>query len=352
MRFRAGERVVVRDRDEILASLDRSGELESMPFMAEMLQFCGRQFEVLAVAHKTCDTIHKTGGRRVARAVHLKDLRCDGSSHGQCQAGCLLFWKTEWLRPAGERRDSGRRVADRAALGADKLPAAAVRRDGHETVYSCQATRLFAASSPLRWWDIRQYLADLWYGNVGLGRFLRVAALRALYGLRSLPVGYRYAVACYNFAHLAMVGRPTPYEAGVIPNGHPTPTESLKLSPGDWVEVRPHDEIRQTLTERNFNRGMSFDPEMAQFCGRRFRVDRSVERIIDERTGRMMAMKSPCIVLDGAVCSSEYSPRRIFCPRQIQPYFREIWLRRATPAAPDTSRAMGNSNTEPRDQGA
>jgi len=175
--------------------------------------------------------------------------------------------------------------------------------------------------------------------------------LRALYSLRRLPIGYRYAVAAYNVAHRAMVGRATPYETGVIPHGQPTPTGSLSLSSGDWVEVRPHEEIRKTLTERNFNRGMWFDAEMAQFCGRRFRVDRRVERIIDERTGRMMTMKSPCIVLDGVVCSSEYSQLRIFCPRQIQPYFREIWLRRANPVAPDAARAARAANTGRQDQG-
>jgi hypothetical protein len=29
--------------------------------------------------------------------VHLSDLRCDGSAHAGCQAGCLLFWKEAWL---------------------------------------------------------------------------------------------------------------------------------------------------------------------------------------------------------------------------------------------------------------
>jgi hypothetical protein len=74
---------------------------------------------------------------------------------------------------------------------------------------------------------------------------------------------------------------------------------------------------------------MRFDKEMAQFCEGRFKVERRVERLIDERTGKMLTMKSPCIVLEGVVCSSDYSDRRLFCPRQIPSYFREIWLRRA-----------------------
>jgi hypothetical protein len=31
-------------------------------------------------------------------AVHLVGVRCDGSAHGGCQAGCLIFWKDAWLR--------------------------------------------------------------------------------------------------------------------------------------------------------------------------------------------------------------------------------------------------------------
>jgi len=50
----------------------------------------------------------------------------------------------------------------------------------------------------------------------------------------------------------------------------------------------------------------------------------------------MLQMKSPCIVLDKVVCSADYSHDRLFCPRKIPPYFREIWLRRA-PAGADRS---------------
>src|SRR6266576_686778 len=98
--YRVGDLVEVRSKEEILASLDRHGCFESMPFMPEMLQFCGKQFRVSAVAHKTCDTVRGTGGRRLQRAVHLGLIRCDGSAHGGCQADCSLFWKDVWLKPA------------------------------------------------------------------------------------------------------------------------------------------------------------------------------------------------------------------------------------------------------------
>ena len=41
---------------------------------------------------------------------------------------------------------------------------------GEEPTYSCQATRLPYFTTPLRWWDIRQYVEDYTSGNVTLGR--------------------------------------------------------------------------------------------------------------------------------------------------------------------------------------
>ena len=111
-RFRAGDLVEVRSREEILASLDGTGCLDGMPFMPEMLQFCGQRLRVSAVAHKTCDTARQTWkGRRLKRSVHLAGARCDGSVHGGCQAECNLFWKDEWLTPVHENGKASTRPA-------------------------------------------------------------------------------------------------------------------------------------------------------------------------------------------------------------------------------------------------
>jgi hypothetical protein len=48
---------------------------------------------------------------------------------------------------------------------------------------------------------------------------------------------------------------------------------------------------------------MSFDGEMLRYCGRQARVLRRVDQIIDEKTGRMLRFKNPCIVLDDVVCT-------------------------------------------------
>lgn len=46
LNLRVGELVEVRSEAEILATLDENGELENLPFMPEMLQFCGQRFRV------------------------------------------------------------------------------------------------------------------------------------------------------------------------------------------------------------------------------------------------------------------------------------------------------------------
>ena len=76
-------------------------------------------------------------------------------------------------------------------------------------------------------------------------------------------------------------------------------------------------EIRQTIDLDGKNRGMRFDIEMQPFCGKRFLVARRVEKILDEKTGILMDMKTPGIILEGVYCQSKYSHDRVFCPRAI-----------------------------------
>jgi hypothetical protein len=78
-----------------------------------------------------------------------------------------------------------------------------------------------------------------------------------------------------------------------------------------------------------------FDREMFPYCGsgQSYRVRRRVEKIIDERTGRMIELKNECIALEGVVCSGDYVPGRFFCPRGYYPYWRECWLKRTGPPA-------------------
>src|SRR6185312_13316866 len=110
--------------------------------------------------------------------------------------------------------------------------------------------------------------------------------------LRDLPFGWSVSVRLYDRVHRLLMGRPDPYREGLIPDGAPTPDERLDLKPGEWVEVKSHDEILQTITAHLENRGLKYNVELTPSCGQRFRVAQRVERIIEEKSGRMMTFKN------------------------------------------------------------
>jgi hypothetical protein len=327
-RFRAGEWVEVRSKQEVLATLDAGGALDKLPFMPEMLRYCGQRFQVFASAHKTCDTVNKTGGRRMRGAVHLEGLRCDGSAHGGCQASCLLFWKEAWLKPV----DGVAAAVSARQAGCDEATLQArVRQPGddpNDPTYACQATRLYEATSPLKRWWPRQYLADVLSGNVKPGEALEVIFLALIFNLREVNIGYRFTRWLYDRVHQAVRGTPSPYGTGVIAPGVQTPNLQQNLQVGEIVRVKQHHEILATLDRRNRNRGLSFDKEMVRYCGKELRVGARVSQIVNESTGKMLRMPNPSLILEGAYCTSHYSERRLLCPRRIVPYWREIWVER------------------------
>jgi hypothetical protein len=330
--LRAGDWVRVRSLDEILVTLDGNGALDGLPFMPEMAEHCGLSFRVFKTAHKTCDTIGQYTIRRMENAVHLEGLRCDGAAHGGCQAACLIFWKEAWLERVPGPADEKTSHTPGSQAGCDVLQRATRRAnsdgDGDEC-YHCQATELLKATTEVRRrdrWDPRFYLRDLTSGNVSVRDFI-------WYGI----------LAIFNsFAH-RWFGKRYPHICGHA--GSRTPSADKHVQAGDLVRVRSKDEIMRTLNSGQRNRGLWFDVEMVPYCeSGPFQVLRRVERIIDEKTGRMMRLPTPCLILDGVTCSGNLSMNRMFCPRSIYPYWREIWLERAE--RQPTNEASGSSATE------
>jgi hypothetical protein len=310
-KFRKGELVRIRSADEILSTLDSDGTVDGLVFMPEMLQYAGREYRVRSSAHKTCDGAGDI--RKMDNTVHLEGLRCDGSAHGGCQAGCLLFLREEWLRPASEPRPAASARTGEAAL-ATLMPKTRRTDDSGESVYRCQATDVRRASRPLPQYDPRQYVRDLTSGNVTLrvflvGLFVYAFKKYQLMTERILPRRLRIHD-----------GKPYPFYQGT---GTGARTPIVDVAPGQVVEIRKKDEIMQTLSPENRNRKLWFDPEMVPHCGKRAPVNRHVQRIIDESTGKMIKL-SDCVALDDVVCQGIYHR---FCPRSLDQYWRSAWLR-------------------------
>lgn len=319
--LRAGDLVEVRSAEEILTSLDAEGTCESLPFMPEMLQFCGKRFRVFKRANKVCDTIDKTGFRRMKRTVLLDGARCDGADHGGCQAGCMILWKEQWLRPVaigdsaslvtigtrtslqhlGTRNETVYRQLMQHVRVAEKSPSG---RD----VYRCQITALKKASLALPWWDFRIYLEDVFSRNRRPGEVMT--------GL---------LIMLFNWVQRKRGGDVYPYmEVGTLKK---TPVESKNLQVGDKVKVKPMEVIQATLDDKYKNRGLMFDVGMARYCGHTFRVAARATKIIHEKSGEMIhaSETNPMIILDGVICNADYQK---FCARSEYVFWREIWLDR------------------------
>jgi hypothetical protein len=330
-----GDWVVVRSPEEILATLDDRARLDNLPFQPEMLAFCGKRLQVDKVAHKTCDNIEKTGGRRMLDAVHLVGARCDGAGHGGCMADCVFFWKEAWLR----RESDPAQAIPQGSPDRSTLIDRHARLPGHEheadPTYVCQTTALYEATTLLPWWDMRQYVRDVTSGNHSLWHMVKLLVFAGYRKLVNLGYGYRILVGLFNRFQQLRGGKPYPLGNGLIPDGKPTPTEELHLKPGEWVEIKSPAEILPTITVNGFNRGMRYDMEMSKYSGGRYRVQMRVDRLINEQNGKMMQMKNPCIQLEDVYCRAECTEGRLGCPRASNTYWREIWLRRVdAPKAP------------------
>ena len=308
--LKPGDLVEVLSAAEIMSSLDADGKLDGLPFMPEMLAFCGRPLRVSKRADNTCALGQP---RRIERTVHLEQTRCDGSAHRGCEAGCLFLWKEAWLRRATDGADKSRPAlvavpAAGTADGAHQLLSEFAQKPNNTLM--CQATELASASCPAPVGKSASY-------------FVKVArdwasGKRSFGALRQLIIYFWGKAILYLF----MLWTRAPWNADRY---HKTPATQLDLKPGEVVRVRGMFEILRTLDRKGCNRGMEFKPEMFQFCGRKFPVILNMQRRIDERSGELKGFRSPCIVLEAVYCQGQ----RSFCQRANYHYWREIWLSRA-----------------------
>jgi hypothetical protein len=328
--IRVGGWVQVLESEEIGRTLDERGCLEGLPFMPEMQQFTGRVLQVQQRAERTC--VHPPQSRfpHLPGCFTLVALRCDGSAHGGCQLGCMFFWKEAWLRPVEGPDTTGAETdttgveteTARPDTAADPRKRSAERTEagvrsarppaGARGVYTCQGTELPRATIPGDPpWNPLPYLRllrDGTYTPIELAGALGRMVSRRLVATMSR----RGSTGRLHADRLHAGGGP------------------LRLRPGDWVKVRSANDIRRTLDPTGKLDGLAFGGDMDRDCGRVFRVRDRVERIIDERSGRLRAVANT-VVLDGSLCD-----RYLGCARGMPVLWREAWLQRAAP--PDAAR--------------
>ena len=330
--LRAGDWVVVRSKEEILSTLDSHGRIDGLIFQPEMFAYCGKRLRVAKTAHKTCDSsVHRTGGRRMYDCVHLEGARCAGELHDGCQADCVFFWKEAWLKRAEGSSpalpENPHPCTEQQVMDARFAP----ESDASDPTWVCQTTSVYEASDLLPWWDVRQYVRDVTGRNHSAWHMFKILLRAGYTKMVGLGIGYRVLVRLYDRWQAVRGGKPFPTIHGQVKPGEPTPAADLNLRPGEWVQVKSREEIAATITDSGFNRGMRYDPEMLKYSGERYRVQMRVDKLINEKNGKMVRMKTACIQLEDVYCRAECTPGRLGCPRASNTYWREIWLKRVEP---------------------
>src|SRR5262249_40979173 len=157
-----------------------------------------------------------------------------------CQRACMIFWREAWLRKvdadvAGGTLDPGDDERLRARLKTRTDP----------TRYFCQASELFQITNKLtRPEQLRRCVREVRAGHCGPFEMLRRLGIWVYWRIRRKLLGE--------------------YARG---QSSVTPADTLVLQAGEWVEVKPLEEIVQTLDPKGHNRGLYFSPDMRLACG-------------------------------------------------------------------------------------
>jgi hypothetical protein len=296
--FMPGEWVEVRSFAELRATLDADGALDGLPFMPEMLRYCGRRLRVSRRVEQTCVESGGVKIRRLPGVVLLEDLRCDGGAHDGCEKSCSLLWKDAWLKVPAE-------AGEGAPPRVESTPPGGLRTKNDDETYVCQSSRLMQATRPLAKWNPRRWFLGLVHRGLGGTDLLRYALL---------PLGIKVRA-------WARLRRDTqPY--GQLAR---TPAVRLGLQPGEAVRVKTRAEIEGTLDRAGKNRGMAFTSAMLPHCNGRYVVKRRIARMIDEATGRMRTPEDT-VLLESVTCDGHTIVGG--CPRDVFHFWREAWLQR------------------------
>ena len=79
---------------------------------------------------------------------------------------------------------------------------------------------------------------------------------------------------------------------------------------------------------------------MVPYCGKRYRVLRRVNRVIDPRSRKMISLRENSLILDGVICGGE---ARRFCPRAVYTFWRDIWLNKVPESQPESQPACAHA---------
>jgi hypothetical protein len=303
-KLRPGDLVTVRSPAAIASTLDATGAHEGLPFLPEMVRYCGQTFTVRRRIEKLIQEGVGSSMRRIKNVVLLEGTLCNGQSHGYCQRACFPLWKTAWLTRLDGQENASRREGE----GEARLRASLPQGRG------CQVTELMRATTPLPVWHPVRHILELrsrTYSPVEYGAYI----LGGVYRKTLKQIVDRMAER-----QNTLRSRSTPSPRLALPG-------DLGLRSGDLIEVRSVAEIKATLDAKGMHRGLYFMPGMWVYCGHRLRVLQPVDRMMSEKTGQMRAIDG-VFILEGVTCDGKAHGG---CQRGCFLFWKDAWLKQVVP---------------------
>ena len=293
-----------------------------------------------STACRSCRRCSSTAGARSGLAARRQDVRRRRrrAAHAQRRAprrtplrrrgprrlpGRLpVFWKEAWLERAERRRATATGTARRRRARRHSSPRRSSRDDASRRGRDGDPLSLPGHRDPAaprrRCASGRSTSTSATCGT-GAGKVLRGLLIEAFNLWQAFSRAATFPKAC---------GSPTagryPFVRGHAREGE-TPSAKLDLRPGELVRIKSKEEIVATLDDTNHNRGLSFDGEMAHYCGRTARVRGARQphhRGADRRDDRdQVGLHHP---------RGRRLHRRLLplLHARIYSYWREIWLER------------------------
>jgi len=114
--------------------------------------------------------------------------------------------------------------------------------------------------------------------------------------------------------------------------GDTSVSRKLDLKVGDWVVVRPGEEILVTLDANARFEELPFMPQMLQHCGKKFRVRKRAHKLCDTAFGTGGRQLTDAVFLDDTRCDGKAYGG---CELRCTVVWKEAWLRRADANEPE-----------------
>jgi hypothetical protein len=105
----------------------------------------------------------------------------------------------------------------------------------------------------------------------------------------------------------------------------------LNLKVGEWVVIRPPEEILATLDQNASFEDLPFMPQMLGLCGKTFRVRKRAHKLCDTAFSTGARQMSDAVFLDDIRCDGQAFGG---CEMKCTIVWKEAWLRRADPNVP------------------